>query len=517
MHAAGCHHKFGLFLAVQEWHHLCLALGRDLILYHRGEMVPVSSRCTIGRGDEEFLIENFIIGGSLWSGVPFSGFLADVRLYNARLTEDQVRGVAEGREASQPVFTPNESSLGNLLASAENVEFGSTDVKSLTSELKDYYFYYENKVNFIDAISLCNKIGGTQVMISKDNTQNILDALLKHSSQTQDLVGDSWVRVPEAPYDNTVLSCPLFRAYQNPAALHKEDGDCEVTASVLCQLPMTHRLRLLGLKEEVTLFPVHYSMNIFEDKGNYRLIVTDTRAKLENVQNGLILYERIFSSSMQLTGRHQWNFSDKVQYNNNHTESQVFLTLTACTKGHFTCWNGDCVPLKDVCNLVNDCHDASDELVCTDRTSLSHTYSKHFSPSQGTKNQTAVGLRVILEQVNHMELTKNLLKIVLRVHVMWRDPRIVFKFLQKNVSITLPEEVVKEMWLPCVEMITASPDYRDRADFPNIKDKILTATARTHGFNTVLGHTEGKCHLSLVFPPVVLPDTSHFYKEVLTL
>lgn len=156
-----------------------------------------------------------------------------------------------------------------------------------------------------------------------------------------------------------------------------------------------------------------------------------------------------------------------------------------------------------MCNLVNDCQDATDELLCTDRTFVSDTYNKRFSPSQGTKKQTAVGLQVILEQVNHVELTENLLKVVLRLEVMWRDPRIMFKFLKRNVSVTIPEEAVNEMWLPCVRMITASPGYRDRADFPNIKDKTVVATARTDGLDTVLGDTEGKCRSSLMCSPVV--------------
>lgn len=503
MHAARCHQKFGVFMHVRKWHHFCLALNQDSSLYYRGKAVPPLSRCAIGRGDEDFLIEKFIIGGSMWGGVPFSGLLADVRLYDAVLNVNQVRIVAEGREASQPVFTVNESSLRNLSGSVENVQFGNVDVKSLTSTSKeDYYFYYDKKVDRIDARSLCKKIGGTQVTISADNTKEILDILLKYFSRIENAVVDSLVHIPEAPSDKIVSSCSLFRVYQDPPALQNEDGDCEASASVLCQLPMSHSLRLLGLEENITLYPIHDSLNIFEDGGNYRLIVTDTELQLENVQTGKTLYERIFSSSMQLTGRHKWSLSDNVE-NNNRSKSEVSLTLTACKGGQFTCSSGDCVPIEDVCNLVNDCQDATDELLCTDRTFVSDTYNKRFSPSQGTKKQTAVGLQVILEQVNHVELTENLLKVVLRLEVMWRDPRIMFKFLKRNVSVTIPEEAVNDMWLPCVQMNTASPGYRDRADFPNIKDKTVVATARTDGLDTVLGDTEGKCRSSLMCSPVV--------------
>uniref|UniRef100_A0A0P4WR66 Neurotransmitter-gated ion-channel ligand-binding domain-containing protein n=1 Tax=Scylla olivacea TaxID=85551 RepID=A0A0P4WR66_SCYOL len=490
MHAARCHHKFGVVLGVRKWHHLCLVLGRNSTLFRGGEAVPSPSRCA---PSEDFPSEELVIGGSLWGGAPFSGLLADVRLYDAALPEGQVRGLAEGREVSRPVFTLDESSLANLSSSAENVEFVTVDIKNLTSETKNYYFYFEEKLNFIHAASLCRNVGGTQVMISETNSEEILNALLKYSGRVGDVAGDSWARLPESLNGKTTNSCPLLRAYQNPSTLQEEDGDCESTASVLCQLPEDHRLRILGLQEEVVLYPIHNSLNIFEDGGNYRLIATDAGVKLESAQNGITLYERVSSSTRQLTGRHKWFLSDKTENNNNnHSKSEVVLTLTACREGQFTCSDGDCVSLEDVCNLVNDCQDATDELLCADLAFLPDTYSKRFSPSQGTEDKALVGLRITLEQVNHVELTENLLKVVLRLDVMWRDPRILFKYLQKDTAVMLPEEIVQEMWLPCIDLVTAAPDYRDSADFPNMKDKIVTATARTDGFGTILGHTEGK-------------------------
>ncbi|MPC35213.1 hypothetical protein E2C01_028631 [Portunus trituberculatus] len=312
-----------------------------------------------------------------------------------------------------------------------------------------------------------------------------------YSGGVEDVAGDSWALLPESLNSDTSSSCPLLRAYQNPATLQDEDGDCESTASVLCHLPEEHRLRLLGLQEEVTLYPIHNSLNVFEDGGNYRLIATGERVKLENVQSGNTLYERVSSSTRQVTGRYKWILPDNTE-NNNKNRSEVFLTLTGCTEGQFTCSDGSCVSLEHVCNLVNDCQDATDELLCTDRTFLPNTYSKRFSPSQGTNEQTLVGLKITLEQVNHVELTENLLKVVLRLDVMWRDPRVVFKYLQKDAAVILPEEAVQEMWLPCIDLVTAAPEYKSSADFPTMKDKVVTATARTEGFSTVLGHTEVK-------------------------
>lgn len=357
-------------------------------------------------------------------------------------------------------------------------------------------------------------------MVSETNSEEILTALLKYSGSVEDVAGDSWAGLPESLNGKTANSCPLLRTYRNPSTLQKEDGDCDSTASVLCQLPEDHRLRLLGLQEEVTLYPIHNSFNIFEDGGNYRLIATNAGMKLENVQNGNTLYERMSSSMRQLTGRHKWILPDNTENNtnnndiNNRNRSEVFLTLTVCKEDQFTCSDGNCVSLEDVCDLVNDCQDATDELVCADRTFLPDTYSKRFSPSQGTEEQALVGLRITLEQVNHVELTENLLRVVLRLDVMWRDPRIVFKYLQKDTAVMLPQEAVQEMWLPCIDLITAAPDYRGSGDFPNMKDKVVTATARTDGLNTVLGHTEGKCLPSFSCVPSLsldaFPDNSHF-------
>lgn len=326
-----------------------------------------------------------------------------------------------------------------------------------------------------------------------------MNILLKYSDKAEAEIMDVWIHVPGNSSNKTLSTCPLMHVYRDPPALLKEEGECEIAAAVLCHLPQTHRLRLLGLEKEITLYPTND--NVFEDGGNYRLTASGVSLQLENVQSGIILYERPLSSSKQLMGRYKWSVTKNVAESNNN-DTEVSLTLTACGEGQFTCSSGGCVHLKEVCDHVNDCEDASDEVLCSIRTALPGTYNKLFSPSQGTLNHTAVGLQVILEQVNHIELTENLLRLILRVNVKWRDPRIVFKYLQQNESVVLTEEVVKEMWLPSVDLVTASPDCRDKIDFPNNKDKTVTATALTDGRDTVLGDAEGECVSSALFPQV---------------
>lgn len=491
LHTTRCHQRYEVFLGIRIWHHLCVAQDQSSTLYYNGAVITSSSLCTAAQGDEDFFVEQFIVGGSLWGGMPFSGFLADVRLFDAALTENVVQAVTENLPAAVPVFEVTESSLQSLSGVLTDVKFGAVDVKSLASTPnEEYYFYIETKVSYNDGRALCKNIGGSLATVTESNTLHIMNILLKYSDKAEAEMMDMWIHVPDSSLNKTLSTCPLMHVYLDPPALLKEEGECEIATAVLCHLSQKHRLRLLGLEKEITLYPT--DDNVFEDGSNYRLTASPVSLQMVNVQSGSILYERSLSSSKQLTGRYKWSVTENVAKSNS-SNTEVSLTLTACGKGQFTCSSGDCVHLKVVCDLVNDCEDASDEVPCSNRTVLPNTYNKLFSPSQGTLSHTAVSLQVTFEQVNHMQLTENLLRLMLRINVKWRDPRIVFKYLQQNYSVVLTEEVVKEMWLPSVDLVTASQDSKDKIDFPNNKDKKVTATARTNGSDTVLGDAEGEC------------------------
>lgn len=168
LHTTRCHQRYEVFLGVRVWHHLCVAQGQGSTLYYNGAAVPSSPLCPAGQGDEDFLVEQFIVGGLLWGGVPFSGFLADVKLFDAALTETVVRAVAENLAAAVPVFELTESSLQSLSGMVTGVEFGAVDVKSLTSAPnEEYYFYIEMKLSYDDGRDLCKNIGGTQATVTE--------------------------------------------------------------------------------------------------------------------------------------------------------------------------------------------------------------------------------------------------------------------------------------------------------------------------------------------------------------
>ena len=53
----------------------------------------------------------------------------------------------------------------------------------------------------------------------------------------------------------------------------------------------------------------------------------------------------------------------------------LILDIPACGRDEFTCGNGKCVPKDVLCDGLNQCGDATDEIQNCGR----HTFSKYFS------------------------------------------------------------------------------------------------------------------------------------------
>nr|XP_053634386.1 uncharacterized protein LOC128689947 [Cherax quadricarinatus] len=482
-----CIAKLDVSLKIREWHHVCVVLTPSLQLYYNGQAVTISQECTVNGNatlvDEDEDNVEILIGGTLRNSMPFSGFLADVVLYDEVLSSAEVKDLAAGSKTRQELINVNQSLFegANIVGTLEGVTFGTVEIKELVATDKHTsYIYCQQKSNFDDAKEFCKKLGAQQLVYTQEKSLQLSKELVKYIAKMPNHINEIWVQ--HSVVSQNEETCSLLLVNQKFPSV--QYADCHTIAYAFCEIQKDRTFKLLGFKDDYLFFTVYDTPGIFEGF-NYRLVYKDMKMTLENVQNGKILFERQLYNSIHVMGRHKWRATDTV----NRETKVTTMTFTACQETQFTCSNGDCVDLGVVCDFVNDCQDATDEILCNDTASFPVFYSKMFSPSQGNEGVASVNLKVTLEQVKTVDLTNNLLEIGLRLDVTWRDTRVHFKFLKEGTPVRLSGKVVKELWFPRVRMDSAVPDSKDKFDFSR-DPKDVDATARGASHDTVLDSYE---------------------------
>ncbi|XP_069159020.1 uncharacterized protein [Procambarus clarkii] len=483
-----CILRLEVSLRVREWQHLCVVLTPALKVYLEGHVLTTSLHCTIDSNVTNATeLAEVVVGGTLRNALPFSGFLADVVLYDEVLSDVEVKELAAGSQAPKESFVVGKSFIEDEhhQGVAVGVTFDTVDIKELVSNTKHAsYIYCKEKTNFYDAKEFCRKLGMQQLEYTKEKGNELSKDLLEYIGNISVHIDNVWAQSSVRP-QNEDTTCSLLRLRQDPLSV--EYVDCQTIAYAFCEIPKNHSLKLLGFEDDNLFFARYDTRGVFESLTSYRLVYKNNTIYVENVQNRNILFERKVNSNRQLIGRHQWQRSQELDRNN----KVITMTLTACQKNQFTCSNGDCIDLRLVCDFVNNCQDAADELFCNDTVSFPSFYSKKFSPAQGSSSKASVSLKVTLEQVKLVDLTNNLIELCLRLDLTWRDKRVLFKFLKMDVPVRLPENTLKDLWLPSVKMDTAVSDDKDKFDFSN-DSKDVEATARSRGYDTVLYSYEAR-------------------------
>ena len=173
---------------------------------------------------------------------------------------------------------------------------------------------------------------------------------------------------------------------------------------VACEHPVRPYLRLRGLCEDSALDslylplvvqdtpPIEYPWNQF----------TDISTIYVGESGGLIFYNQISweweivkkygwhktftidSNIQNVIGKFEWSTMSSteacnIKDKNTHYYSYVDLKLTGCHDDQFTCASGDCIPMMELCNQINNCGDESDEKNCT-LLDLNEGYDKNLAP-----------------------------------------------------------------------------------------------------------------------------------------
>ena len=154
-----------------------------------------------------------------------------------------------------------------------------------------------------------------------------------------------------------------------------------------------------------------------------------------------------------ILGKHLWNIEQTC--GSTKINRTMNLTLSGCRTGEFTCRDGQCIGMRERCDQVAQCMDASDEDDCT-LVVLKKGYNKKIAPI--VTNRVGDSIEVIPVPVN---ISIHLLKVVgvqevehtiqlqFTIKVKWRENRAWYHNLKSTAFLNiLSDEEMQQLWLP---------------------------------------------------------------------
>nr|XP_053637310.1 glycine receptor subunit alpha-4-like [Cherax quadricarinatus] len=180
--------------------------------------------------------------------------------------------------------------------------------------------------------------------------------------------------------------------------------------------------------------------------------------------NNTFAYLEDNSSVDYPVGRHEWRFSHGFCREGQHVVHS--LTLTQCiTNKQFTCDDGTCIPINQVCDRRTQCRDKSDETECSP-VQLPRGYQTTLPPpSLRQDHPLPVYLNITLSSFSSISAINNRFTVQLMVRMIWFDQRVRFIHLRRDrqLNIILPSEA-ETMWVPVVDFLNADSNQHTLVD-----------------------------------------------------
>ena len=143
------------------------------------------------------------------------------------------------------------------------------------------------------------------------------------------------------------------------------------------------------------------------------------------------------------------------------------------TKSEFTCNNGQCVSMAKRCNQLPDCDDGSDEEGCR-LFYLTKGYNKVVSPfdvvSYHNETIKPVSINVTIKLLKMVDIDErdNTIDLQFEIILEWRDPRITYNNLKKDIFYNaLTEDEVNMIWLPVLIYVNTDQKETTRLGWIN--------------------------------------------------
>ena len=214
------------------------------------------------------------------------------------------------------------------------------------------------------------------------------------------------------------------------------------------------------------------STRIQYNENSSQWVMTDSRSKLTAVSRA--------SKVSYVLGKHKWTVTGDVYDCHEGQPYTTFLKLSGCSKGEFTCNDGQCVTMEQRCDQLPDCRDKSDERGCQ-LLVIEEGYNKNVPPitsvseTDRTVLAVSVDISISLLKIVSMEEVQHKIDFQFGIILEWKDNRVTFNNLKDATSLNaLTEEDIGRLWLPYV--IYANTDMKEAVQLEEGLDTTIVVT-----------------------------------------
>ncbi|XP_068246271.1 uncharacterized protein [Palaemon carinicauda] len=426
---------------------------------------------------------------------PANGAVADVNLWS-RLLSDQEMAAISGCQSRIPGDVIDwDTAQWTIGPDASQTEEPLKDTCDLNPAP---YFMFPVKVQFLDAVRLCKAFGGEIATPRNPQEQELVYQLAEKNSQlcAKDGGALTWLGITDEikegewklrsndtrityfnwgkgqPNGKTIENCAVMKGNTHKGQWADQQCRKSFKVCVMCflRLPVFIRFRgicdatlyddrfvMAGMKNQKPYFRGYYRSQLyFTDEGFWKLErigINDTYATKED--DGSISFP---------IGRHLWTFSHG--FCEKEKGAPLSLTFTQCAKNdEFTCDDGTCIPIREVCDRRVQCQDLSDETDCS-MVVLPRGYQTTLPPpSQNMNNPLPVYFNLTLNSFEKIDAINNEFAAEITVRMIWKDMRLMFKNLRRDrqLNIILPSEA-NTIWIPTVDFLNAENNQHTLVD-----------------------------------------------------
>ena len=188
----------------------------------------------------------------------------------------------------------------------------------------------------------------------------------------------------------------------------------------------------------------------------------------EECENGKWIVQSLIKPDIMLElynndipmGRQKWSLVKRETICKFETGNSIQLTFSQCYPGKFSCDSGQCVPLKERCNIELNCEDQTDEYNCAG-IRIGNEYAREKMPVSLTAEPTLIYINVSILAFPTISVKDSKFSADFYLNLRWHDLRINLWDLDHDYSKnSLSNEELNSIWKPKLAFVnTLSQTY----------------------------------------------------------